>query len=275
MNNQIKEKETRLILYYYFNQDINNEVVVDKDEIINTIPIINKSDIPTLNSNLSKADLIETKQGSKIIKLKYPNIVDIYPQLNFTYLCDKFDCLKELSYKEKQLLGFFIFIAENQKEQYTTMQMLQKVINTSNNKLNQFLEQFSDKGILDYTKGEKGKGGFRFELKIENPTIEKIETLTNGTNNGTINNIQNQYNYDSNTLDKILQEIQGLKKSLCFHIEKYNRVIDGVSEKLLQRIDDLEHDIDNLFYINNISVPERTKYNIQDIRKYIDDIFNS
>ena len=76
--------------------------------------------------------------------------------------------------------------------------------------------------------------------------------------------------------NKELKDIIGqLKNSLCTHINKYNRVIEGVSEKLIQRIDDLEHDIDNIYYINKIAVPERTKCNIQDIRTYIDNIFNS
>lgn len=283
MNNLIREKETQLLLYYYDNQDVNNEVILNKDDIIKTIPTINKTDIPTLNSTLSKANLIETKQGSKRIKLKIGNIVHVYPQLNFTYLCDGIEQLKDLPYKEKQLIGYFIYIAENQNKQYTTMQMLQKVINTSNNKLNQFLEQFKDKGILDYVKGEKGKRGFTFELKLDNPTISDNTIQNNNidTNNGTI--IQNQYNYcegykemvelikeQNNLIREQNKQIEGIKQTLHNIYNKFSNV-EECFEMVIDYIGEVRGDVDNLYYIQNIQkVKNECAVTIEEIRKVLD-----
>lgn len=283
MNNLIRENETRVILYYYENKDLNNEVILDKEELLKAIPTINKSDISTINSVLSRSGLIETKQGSRKIKLKIPNIVHIYPQLNFTYLCNNFEQLKDLSYKEKQLLGYFIYITENQNKQFTTMQMLEKVINTSNNKLNQFLEQFKDEGILDYVKGEKGKRGFTFELKLDNPTISDNTIQNNNidTNNGTI--IQNQYNYcegykemvelikeQNNLIREQNKQIEGIKQSLHKIHDKFSSV-EQCFDMLIDYINEVRSDVDNLYYIQNIQkVKNECAVTIEEIRKVLD-----
>lgn len=253
MNNLIREKETQLLLYYYDNRDVNNEVILNKDDIIKTIPTINKTDIPTLNSTLSKANLIETKQGSKTIKLKIGNIVHVYPQLNFTYLCDGIEQLKDLPYKEKQLIGYFIYISENQNKQFTTMQMLQKVINTSNNKLNQFLEQFKDKGILDYVKGEKGKRGFTFELKLgDGATVTDNHVTVETNNNGMVaHNITNNYQVDNSEVITLLKQLndridkmetlyQDLKNSLIRQAEKIGNLETEIM-RINQRLDNMEY----------------------------------
>lgn len=253
MNNLIRENETRVILYYYENKDLNNEVILDKEEFLKAIPSINKTDISTINSVLSRNGLIETKQGSKTIKLKIPNIVHIYPQLNFTYLCNNFEQLKDLPYKEKQLIGYFIYISENQNKQFTTMQMLQKVINTSNNKLNQFLEQFKDKGILDYVKGEKGKRGFTFELKLgDGVTVTDNHVTVETNNNGMVaHNITNNYQMDKSEVIALLKQLNGridkletlyqdLKNSLIRQAEKIGNLETEIM-RINQRLDNMEY----------------------------------
>ena len=277
MNNLIRENETRVILYYYENKDLNNEVILDKEELLKAIPTINKSDISTINSALSRSGLIETKQGSRKIKLKIPNIVHIYPQLNFTYLCDKFEQLKDLSYKEKQLIGYFIYIAENQNKQYTTVQMLQKVINTSNNKLNMFLEQFKNMNILDYSKGEKGVKGFTFDLKLDNPIINNNPVINN---NPTIENNANNtinINIDNEILNQILNKViqleqqnNDIKQSLHKIHDKFSSV-EQCFDMLIDYINEVRSDVDNLYYIQNIQkVKNECAVTIEEIRKVLD-----
>ena len=144
-------------------------------------------------------------------------------------------------------------------------------------KLLKIINKLVADGLIEMIKGDfSKKQASRFKILFgntvqkdcQNPIINNNPTIDNSSNNN--NNININIPDNTEVLNKILNELTELKKSMICLSNKFNAV-EGVAKMLLDYIEEIHSDMDNLYMINNIQVPKSDKrINIEDIRKYID-----
>lgn len=280
--------QNKILAYLIDNADMDGEITISNvvlaEQCNVSIPTIQKFQKDGVNEGMFQYEKGKYKIGENA-------------KVDYTYTIANILKEKSLNYtpNEKKIFGYIAKVCydllEVAESAYISYQNIIDNCKVSTPTISKTIKKLVADGLIEYEQGDyREKQANKFRLLCDNNITPKNNNIDNTSINSN-NNIN--INIDTSAIQLLLEEqtkaikelreenkelkevIGQLKSSLCNHIDKYNRVIDGVSEKLLQRIDDLEHDIDNLYYINNISVPERTKYNIQDIRKYIDDIFNS
>lgn len=264
-------KENEILHYLINNCNDNGEISISDKDLAD-------------NCNTSTTTVRAFKiNGQKENLFKYENKKYTIPndtKVNYSYLVDDVVKDKALKYStmEKNVLGYITdrcnTVQDDDGYTYSTLEYIGKECGISNKaKLIKIINKLVADGLIGMIKGDVSKKqatkykvlfGDNVQNVTQNPTISP--TIDNHSNNNININIPD----NTELLNKILQEVTDLKQSLVNQANKF-QAVEGVAHMLLQYIDELHHDIDNIYLINNIPVQETVRrVNIEQIRAYID-----
>lgn len=264
------EIQNKILAYLVANTNTDNEITISNKELAEHCNV----SIPTIQKfqKDSVADgLLQYEKG------KY--VINENTNVDYTYQISKYvkDNNLNLTINEKKVLGYITkrFNERDNGQEYgfSDVKHIAENCKLSPITVSKIIKKLVNDGLIETIKGDwKEKRATQFKLlfgdTVQNPTINNNPTIDNSSNNN--NNININLPDNTEVLNKILNELTELKKSMINQANKFN-VIEGVAKMLLDYIEEIHSDMDNLYYINNIQVPKSEKrINIEQVRKYID-----
>ena len=272
-------KENEILHYLINNCNDNGEISIsDKD-------LADNCDTTTTTIRTFKIN------GQKENLFKYENRVYTIPKetrIDYSYLVDNITKSKGLKYNttEKNVLGYitdrYNTIQDNEGYTYSTLDYIGKECGISNKqKLLKIINKLVADGLIEMIKGDfSKKQASRFKVlfptkQIETQTINQSEKSTTFSQceKITINNYINEL--ELKELKELVinqsKQISDLKDSMI-NLHKKFSVVEKIADTLLSYIDEVEHDLDNVYMLNNIQRPKpQCKCSIFDIRKILDE----
>lgn len=268
------EVQNKILGYLVDNANTDNEVVINNSELAKACNV-NLKTIQKFQKDAVKEGILLFEKGRYIIADN--------ANVDYTYLVS--NTLKDkdltLTPNEKKILGYITkrYNDRDNGEEYgfSDLQHIADNCKVSPITVSRIVKKLVKDSLIEIIKGDfKAKRATQFKVlfptKNNNTANNTNDNSSNNTNNITVNipDTNPILQQILNKLDKIEQDYFKLKDSLILQAERY-RKIEGVAEMLLNYIDELEHDLDNMYVINNIQRPKpQCRCNIQDIRKYLD-----
>lgn len=277
------EVQNKILAYLIDNVNTDNEITISNAELAKqcdvSIPTIQKFQKDAVNESILSFE-----------KGKY--IINENANVDYTYQISKY--IKEndlnLSTNEKKVLGYITkrFNERDNEQEYgfSDLKHIADNCKISPMTVSKIVKKLVNEGLIETIKGNwKEKKATQFKVLF--PTVNKDNNTANNTNDNSSNNTNN-ITVNIPDTNPILQEIlstlkeqnkristlekqnSDLKESI---INLYNRfnVVEKVADILLKYIDEVEHDLDNVYMINNIQRPKpQCKCSISDIRNIID-----
>lgn len=261
------EIQNKILAYLVANTNTDNEITISNKELAEHCNV----SIPTIQKfqKDSVADgLLQYEKG------KY--VINENTNVDYTYQISKYvkDNNLNLTTNEKKVLGFITKVCEEMQFDlasisYDTISDNCKITIPTATRI---VKKLIADGLITYEQGDyKKKIANKYKVlfgnTVQNPIVNNnTPTIDNNSNNNININIPD----NTEVLNKILNELTELKKSMIHQANKFNAV-EGVAKMLLDYIEEIHSDMDNLYIINNIQVPKSEKrINIQEIRKYLD-----
>ena len=263
------EIQNKILGYLVANANIDNEITISNKELAEqcdvSIPTIQKFQKDSVTDGL-----LQYEKGKYIIN---DNV-----NVDYTYQISKYvkDNDLNLTTNEKKVLGYITkrFNERNNGEEYgfSDVKHIAENCKLSPITVSKIIKKLVNDRLIETIKGDwKEKRATQFKVlfgdTVQNPIVNNNNpTIDNNSNN----NININLPDNTEVLNKILNELTELKKSMINQANKFN-AIEGVAKMLLDYIEEIHSDMDNLYYINNIQVPKSEKrINIEQVRKYID-----
>ena len=258
--------QNKILAYLIDNADTDGEITISNVKLAEqcnvSIPTIQKFQKDGINEGMFQYE-----------KGKYK--ISENAKVDYTYTIANILKEKSLNYtpNEKKIFGYITKVCcsllEVAESAYISYQNIMDNCKVSTPTISKTIKKLVADGLIEYEQGDyKEKQANKFRLLCDNNITPKNVNVDNTSINSN-NNIN--INVDTSAIQLLLEEqtkairelreenkelkniIGQLKNSLCNHINKYNRVIDGVSEKLIQRIDDLVKNISSEPEVSHIS----------------------
>lgn len=262
------EVQNKILAYLIENVNTENEIIISNAELAKQCDV-NLKTIQKFQKDSVNEGVLSFDKG------KY--IINENANVDYTYLIS--NTLKEkdliLSPNEKKVLGYItkrFNERDNEKEYgFSDLQHIADNCKITPTTVSRIIKKLVKDSLIEIIKGDfKAKRATQFKVllgdTVQQPIINNNPSIDNNSNNNININIPD----NTETLNKILNELTELKKSMIHQANKFN-AIEGVAKMLLDYIEEIHSDMDNLYYINKIQVPKSDKrINIEDVRKYID-----
>lgn len=267
------EVQNKILAYLIENTNTDNEIIISNAELAKQCDV-NLKTIQKFQKEAINEGILSFEKG------KY--VINENANVDYTYQISKY--LKEnnlnLSTNEKKVLGYIAKLCSGFSELdsiYISYNNITENCKLSIPTVTKIVRKLIDSGFIaceqgNYKEKIANKYKMLFPTKNNNTANNTNDNSSNNTNNITVNipDTNPILQQILNKLDKIEQENTKLHDSLILQAERY-RKIEGVAEMLLNYIDELEHDLDNMYVVNNVQRPKpQCRCNIQDIRKYLD-----
>lgn len=272
------EVQNKILAYLIDNVNTDNEITISNAELAKqcnvSIPTIQKFQKDAVNEGILTFE-----------KGKY--VINENANVDYTYQISQY--IKEndlnLSTNEKKVLGYITkrFNERDNEQEYgfSDLKHIADNCKISPMTVSKIVKKLVNEGLIEIIKGNwKEKKATQFKVlfptkQIENQTINQSEKSTafSQCENVTINNYINEL--EVKELKELVinqsNQISDLKDSIINLYDRF-RVVEKVADVLLKYIDEVNNNVENLYYINNIPVEERNnKCSIFDIRKILDE----
>lgn len=273
------EVQNKILAYLIDNVNTDNEITISNAELAKqcdvSIPTIQKFQKDAVNESILSFE-----------KGKY--IINENANVDYTYQISKY--IKEndlnLSTNEKKVLGYITkrFNERDNEQEYgfSDLKHIADNCKISPMTVSKIVKKLVNEGLIETIKGNwKEKKATQFKVLF--PTVNNNPNIENNANNtininlpdftkcDTFNKLFDLVKLQTEFLERQNKEISDLKNSLVNYVENFRKV-ERVAEILLDYIDEVEHDLDNVYMINNIQRPKpQCKCSIFDIRKILDD----
>lgn len=271
------EVQNKILAYLIDNVNTDNEITISNAELAKqcdvSIPTIQKFQKDAVNEGILSFE-----------KGKY--IINENTNVDYTYQISKY--IKEndlnLSINEKKVLGYITkrFNERDNEQEYgfSDLKHIADNCKISPMTVSKIIKKLVNEGLIETIKGNwKEKKATQFKVlfptkQIETQTINQSEKSTafSQCENVTINNYINELEIKE-LKDLVISQSNQISDLKDCIINLYNRfnVVEKVADILLKYIDEVEHDLDNVYMINNIQRPKpQCKCSIRDIRNIID-----
>lgn len=263
------EVQNKILAYLIENSNTENEITISNAELAKQCDV-NLKTIQKFQKDAVNEGVLSFDKG------KY--VINENANVDYTYQISKY--VKEnnlnLTTNEKKVLGYITkrYNDRDNGEEYgfSDLQHIADNCKITPTTVSRIIKKLVKDSLIEIIKGDwKEKRATQFKVlfgdTVQNPIVNNNNpTIDNNSNN----NININLPDNTEVLNKILNELTELKKSMINQANKFN-AIEGVAKMLLDYIEEIHSDMDNLYYINNIQVPKSEKrINIEDIRKYID-----
>lgn len=271
------EVQNKILAYLIDNVNTDNEITISNAELAKQCDV-NLKTIQKFQKEAVSDGILSFEKGKYIIN---ENV-----NVDYTYQISKY--VKEndlnLSTNEKKVLGYIAKLCSAFSESDSTYISYNNI--TENCKLSiptvtKIVRKLIDNGFIACEQGNyKEKRANKYKVlfptkQIETQTINQSDKSTafSQCENVTINNYINELEIKELKELVISQSNQISDLKDCI-INLYNRfnVVEKVADILLKYIDEVEHDLDNVYMINNIQRPKpQCKCSILNIRKILDE----
>jgi DNA-binding Lrp family transcriptional regulator len=263
------EVQNKILAYLIENINTDNEITISNAELAKQCDV-NLKTIQKFQKDAVNEGVLSFDKGKYVIN---ENV-----NVDYTYLIS--NTLKDkdltLTPNEKKVLGYIAkrYNDRDNGEEYgfSDLQHIADNCKITPTTVSRIVKKLVKDSLIEIIKGDwKEKRATQFKVlfgdTVQNPIVNNNNpTIDNNSNN----NININLPDNTEVLNKILNELTELKKSMINQANKFN-VVEGVAKMLLDYIEEIHSDMDNLYMINNIQVPKSDKrINIEEIRKYID-----